>query len=261
MHRKYKRLSYVDLTRPTVFAHRGSSAHAPENTLAAFELAAEQGADAIELDVKLSADGQVIVIHDESVDRTTNGTGRVKALTLQELKQLDAGAKFSPYFKSQEIPTLEEVLETVGDKIFINIELTNYSSPTDDLPERVISLLKKHNSVTGIMLTSFNILALVRARNLLPKIPLGFLTQRGNAEAVLRTRIIRFSPLMALHPAYDDITPSLIQSARQFGCRIHTYTVNQPELMVELFRAGVDGIFTDDPHLAKKVIADQKAVD
>src|SRR4030042_5766395 len=124
--------SYVDLIRPTIFAHRGSSVHAPENTLAAFKLAIDQHADGIELDTKLSADGQVVVMHDDTVDRTTNGTGRIKSLTLHELKRLDAGSKFDPSFHAERIPTLAEVFETVGGKIFINVALATYTSPTDD---------------------------------------------------------------------------------------------------------------------------------
>src|SRR4030043_292433 len=93
-------IHYVDLKRPTIFAHRGSSAYAPENTLAAFKLAVEQHADGIELDAKLSADGQIVVIHDPTVDRTTDGTGLVNSLTLPQIKQLDAGSKFDPAFRS-----------------------------------------------------------------------------------------------------------------------------------------------------------------
>jgi hypothetical protein len=132
------------LARPVIFAHRGASAYAPENTIAAFELALAQQADAIELDVKLSADGYVIVHHDATVDRTTNGKGRVKDLTLDELKKLDAGSFFSETFKGQTVPTLEEVFEAVGMHTFINVELTNYNTPRDHLVETVCMLVKKH---------------------------------------------------------------------------------------------------------------------
>src|SRR5689334_23229806 len=112
------------LPRPVIFAHRGASAYAPENTIASFEFAVAQGTDAIELDVKLSADGHVIVHHDPTVDRTTNGKGKVKDLTLAELKTLDAGGFFSENFHGEKIPTLEEVFEAVGKRTFINVELT-----------------------------------------------------------------------------------------------------------------------------------------
>src|SRR5512147_1736179 len=128
------------LPQPIIFAHRGASAHAPENTLAAFELALSQGADAIELDVKLSSDGQVVVIHDPTVDRTTGAKGRVKDMTLADMRTLDAGSFFSQNFVNEKIPTLEEVFETMGKRLFINVELTNYTTPRDHLVETVCML-------------------------------------------------------------------------------------------------------------------------
>jgi len=131
----------AQLPKPTLFAHRGASAYAPENTLAAFTLAIHQNADAIELDAKLSADGEVVVIHDQTVDRTTDGVGKVNELVLAALKELDAGEKYDESFRGERIPTLDEVLESIGQKIFINIELTNYASPKDDLPLKVAEIV------------------------------------------------------------------------------------------------------------------------
>jgi glycerophosphoryl diester phosphodiesterase len=249
--------SYVDLKRPTIFAHRGSSAYAPENTLAAFKLAVTQHADGIELDAKLTADGQVVVMHDDTIDRTTNGTGRIKSLNLEDLKGFDAGSKISPLFKSEKIPTLEEVFETVGRTMFINVELTNYSSPLDELPDKVVVLVKRFNLEASILLSSFNMIALIKARNLLPKIPLGLLTFPGCADITFHSRLVGFGQLFAMHPFYKDVTSNLIQIAHQARCRIHAWTVNQPEIMQQLFNAGVDGIFTDDPLLAKKVLVEK----
>jgi glycerophosphoryl diester phosphodiesterase len=249
--------SYVDLKRPTIFAHRGSSAYAPENTLTAFKLAVEQQADGIELDAKLTADGQVVVIHDDSVDRTTNGTGRIKSLTLAELKALDAGSKIPPLFRSEQIPTLDEVFKTVGRKIIINVELTNYSSPLDELPDKVIALVKKYNLETSVILSSFNMIALIRARSLLPNIPLGLLTFPGCAEVTFRSKLVRFGPLLGIHPFYKDITFSLVQMAHRSKCRVNAWTVNQPEIMEQVLSAGVDGIFSDDPLAAKDILANK----
>ena len=123
----------TSLPQPLIFAHRGASAHAPENTLAAFELALAQGADGIELDVKLSADGHAVVIHDAAVDRTTGAHGMVKDLSLAELRALGAGSFFSEKFSAEKIPMLEEVFEAVGKRTFINVELTNYKTPHDQL--------------------------------------------------------------------------------------------------------------------------------
>jgi glycerophosphoryl diester phosphodiesterase len=248
--------SYVDLKRPTIFAHRGSSAYAPENTLTAFKLAIDQHADAIELDAKLTADGQVVVIHDDTVDRTTNGTGQVNFLTLAQLQRLDAGSKFPPKNTSEKIPSLEEVFETFGQKIFINVELKNYSTPTDELPEKVAALVKKYKLEDRVLLSSFNLIALIRARKLLSKIPLGFITISGLADVTMRTKLVRFGPLLALHPNYEDISPYLIRTAHQAKCRIYPYTVNHPKTIEKLINAGVDGIFTDDPCMAEKAIVD-----
>ena len=123
--------------RPLIFAHRGASAHAPENTLSAFELALEQGAHGIELDVKLTADGEVVVFHDPTIDRTTGGQGRISQLTLAALRELDAGSSFSEKFSGEKIPTLAEVFETIGRRAFINVELTNYSTRNDGLADKV----------------------------------------------------------------------------------------------------------------------------
>jgi glycerophosphoryl diester phosphodiesterase len=249
-------IHYVDLKRPTIFAHRGSSTHAPENTLAAFKLAVEQHADAIELDATLSADSQVVVIHDDTVNRTTNGTGSIKSMNLAELKRLDAGSKFDPSFHLERIPTLAEVFETVGQQIFINVELKNYTSPTDDLPERVIALVKDYGLESSVMMSSFNIIALIRARSQLPTIPLGLITVTGLADVTLRSKLVRFGPLFALHPNFMDITPKLIQAAHRTNSRVHTYIVNDPDDMRRLFITGVDGIFTKDPLIAYKVLSE-----
>jgi glycerophosphoryl diester phosphodiesterase len=253
---QYNNSPNVDFKKPTIFAHRGASAYAPEDTLSAFRLAEVQEADAIELDAKLSADGQVVVIHDDTVDRTTNGTGIVKSLTMVELQKLDAGSKFPPLYKSEKIPSLAQVFETIGRKLFINIELANYSSPKDELVDKVVVLVKKFNLADNIILSSFNMIALIQARKLLGKIPLGLLTYPGLAEAALRSKLVRFGPLLALHPSFLDVTPNLIQTAHQAKCQVHAYTVNQPEKIHELYKARVDGIFTDDPQLARKILAE-----
>jgi glycerophosphoryl diester phosphodiesterase len=245
---------YVGLKRPTIFAHRGSSAYAPENTLAAFRLAVQQGADGIELDAKLCLDGHVVVIHDDTLDRTTNGTGPVKSLSLSELKRVDAGSKFNTNYQSEKIPSLAEVFEAIGQQLIINVELSNYSSPVDDLPEKVVSLIKEYGLENNVMLSSFNFIALIRAHFLLPEIPLGLITFAGFAGPFLSSQLMNFGPLLALHPNYLDVTPDLITMAHQSKCRLHAYTVNKPDIMKTLFTAGVDGIFTYDPLLAQKVL-------
>jgi len=247
------------LPRPTIFAHRGSSAHAPENTLAAFKLAIEHQADAIELDAKLSLDQVPVVIHDQTVDRTTQGTGEVRQMTLAELRELDAGEFFDSTFRGEKIPTLEEVFETVGKRIFINIELTNYASPGDPLPYIVAELVRKHGLEGQVLFSSFNPLALLRVRKVLPQVPRGLLALPGASGAWARSWLRRFVPCEAIHPEYQDITPRFVQRIHRAGQRIHAYTVNQQEDMRRLFGMGVDGIFTDDPLLARQILAEVSA--
>ena len=254
-------MAYQNLPRPTIFAHRGASAHAPENTLAAFRLAVEQKADAIELDAKLSADGQVIVIHDQTVDRTTNGHGLVRRMPLAALRELDAGSHFDIAFHGEPVPTLEEVFETVGKSIFINVELTNYASLTDSLPEKAAALVKKFGLEQSVMFSSFSPLALIRARRQLPEVPLGLLTVKGSAGAWARGWLGKLLvPYQALHPEQGDATPILIQRAQRQGYRVHVYTVNQRADLQRLFASGVDGVFTDDPPLAQQVLAEVRAL-
>lgn len=241
-------------TRPIIFAHRGASAHAPENTLSAFKLAIEHGADAIELDAKLSADGEVVVIHDQTVDRTTNGHGAVGKLKLDELKSLDAGIRFGSEFSGERIPTLVEVFETVGQQLFINIELTNYASPNDGLVDRVVELVKRFHLEDRILFSSFHARNLARAGSLLPEVPCGMLAAEGWAGWVARSAIRRRAAPHALHPYFTDVSRALVEKNHGWNRRIFVWTVNDNQEMIRLFNLGVDGIFTDDPHLAWQVL-------
>jgi glycerophosphoryl diester phosphodiesterase len=245
---------YTDLPRPTIFAHRGASAHAPENTLAAFQLALNQGAPAIELDAMLCADGQVIIIHDDTVNRTTNGFGKVRQMPLAAIKELDAGSSFSSTFKGEKVPTLAEVFETVGQQIFINIEIKNYASPMDNLPSQIASLVNQFNLGEFVLFSSFNPLALLKIHRLLPQVPCGLLIFHGAAGGWARSWLGRRFPCQALHPDLRDVTPSFVTSTHRAGRRMHVYTVNQPDKMKSLFTLGVDGIFTDNPQLALSLL-------
>jgi len=243
------------LPRPSIFAHRGAKAHAPENTLAAFELAILHKADAIELDVKLSGDGQIVVMHDNTVDRTTDGTGQVRKLPLAALKELDTGSYFDIAFRGEAIPTLEEVLEVLGKRIPINIELTNYASPTDSLAAKVAELVSRHGLERRVMFSSFNPLALLQAHRYLPKVPIGLLGLNGIAGAWTRTHLANLIPHEALHPWVGDVDKALVKWTHSRDRRLHVYTVNEPEQMRNLYTWGVDGIFTDDPLLARETLA------
>ena len=246
------------LPQPIIFAHRGASAHAPENTLAAFELALAQGADGIELDVKLSADGHVVVIHDPTTDRTTGARGRVKDLSLAELRGLNAGSFYSANFSAEKIPMLEEVFEAVGKKIFINVELTNYNTPRDHLVESVCMLVKKFNVQKHVMFSSFYASNLSKARSYLPEVPCGLLAFNGLLGAWARSFGFAFGKYAALHPYLKDVTPQQVQRVHRLKGRVHVWTVNAEEDMRRLFGWGVDAIFTDDPQLAVRVRGESK---
>jgi glycerophosphoryl diester phosphodiesterase len=239
-----------DLPRPVVFAHRGASAYAPENTLASFELAVDQGADAIELDAKLSADGAVIVFHDNTLDRTTDGTGRLSPKKLDDLRSLDAGSFFSERFRGEKIPLLGEVLEAVGDKVFINIELTNYATPRDQLVEKVCTLVRQHALAGRVLFSSFLAANLGKAARLLPEVPRGLLALGGWMGAWARSFGFAFGEYAALHPYLADVNAQQIRRVHRLKRRIHVWTVNQVEDMIRLKNWDVDGIFTDDPQLA-----------
>jgi len=241
------------LSQPIIFAHRGASAHAPENTLAAFELALAQQADAVELDVKLSADGHVIVIHDSTVDRTTNGHGKVEDMTLADLKALDAGSFRGREFTGEKIPTLEDVFEAVGERIFINIELKNHKAKGEDLVELVCMLVKKHQMQKRVMFSSFFPDALSKAHSYLPSVPRGLLALDGFLGVWARSFGFNFGRYDALHPNLQDFTQQEVTRVHRLKRRVHVYTVNNDEDMRRLFKWGVDGIFTDDPQLAVKV--------
>lgn len=244
----------VDLPRPLILAHRGASAHAPENTLAAFILAREEGADGVELDAKLSADGQVVVMHDSTVDRTTDGHGRVNAMNLAMLRTLDAGAWFAPQFCGERIPLLDEVLEAVGPDMWVNIELTNYTSPTDALVERVARVVTRHAMLNRVIFSSFLPGNLQRIRRLLPAALTAILAWKGWVGFPARGMFGHRVAPQILHPHLHDTSEFLIAAAHRRGQRVHVWTVNQPGDIRRMLDWGVDGLITDDPGLARSVL-------
>jgi glycerophosphoryl diester phosphodiesterase len=246
-----------DLPRPTVIAHRGDKTHAPENTLAAFGMAADDGADAIEFDVKLTADGRVIVLHDQTVDRTTNGKGRVSRLPYAALQDLDAGGWFSEQFCGEKIPTLDMVFETVGKRLAMNVELTNYATPGDDLVSKVAELVKKHGLQNRTLFSSFLTSNLRKVHLLLPEVPCGLLIMSGLLGFWGRSFGWR-GDYFALHPALDDINLELISRVHATGKRVHVWSVNTEGDLKRMIGYGVDAIFTDDPRLALRLLGRRK---
>jgi glycerophosphoryl diester phosphodiesterase len=244
---------FKSLPTPVIIGHRGACLYAPENTLAAFKLAVEQGAPAIEFDVKLTRDDQVVVIHDPTVNRTTDGQGSVASFPLSEIKQLDAGGWFSGAFKSERIPTLEEVFDCVGRMILMNIELTNYTTPSDSLVSKVVSLTKAKGLEDRVYFSSFLSTNLKKARKLLPGCGIGYLTYAGPPGWLQRIFQAPPSSIDSLNPNRGSITRKLVDHEHHLGRRVLAYTVNDPMDMRRLFSIGVDGIFTDDPLIGNQV--------
>jgi glycerophosphoryl diester phosphodiesterase len=240
------------IRKPLIIAHRGACSYSPENTMTSFSLALEQNADGIELDAKLSRDGQVVVIHDQTVDRTTNGTGNVRDLTLTELQKLDAGSRFSKEFTGEKIPSLEEVLRGFGTRLLINVELTSYNTPGDLLPEKVAGLIEKTGVKENIIFSSFHPGVLQRIRALMPGVPAGLLTGEGWLQWGNSFIGNWLSPKL-IHPHFSKATHDFISHAHQQGRKVNTWTVDDPREMARLIRDGVDGIITDDPNLGLRI--------
>jgi len=236
--------------QPLVIAHRGACRYAPENTLAAFRLAAQQGAHAIELDAKLSADGEVMVIHDATVDRTTNGSGAVTSLSRSRLKSLDAGSFFGAQFAGEPIPALEEVFDALGSSLLINVELTNYTSPADKLVEKTAALVRAFHLENRILFSSFHPLNLMRARRLLPDVPCAILALPGRKGWWARSFVLRGIAPQAVNPYFTDATAAFIQRQHQLGRKVNVWTVNEPAELEQLALYSADGLITDDPPAA-----------
>ena len=241
------------LPRPVIFAHRGASALAPENTLAAFKLARDQGANAIELDVQLTADKSIIVFHDTTVDRTTNSTGKIRHLSVSDLQNLKAGYVYGPAFENVRIPTLDEVFTEFSDFPLINIELKNSDSPTDNLPILVAERIQNHRMEDHVLVSSFNPIALRRFHKLLPDIPLGRLMHFPRTVEYFRLFPSQLKIYRTVHTSFAALNSSRINYFHSLGKLVFTYTLNHPSDMIKALNLGVDGFFTDDPGLANKI--------
>ena len=241
------------LPRPIIFGHRGASKYAPENTLSAFKTAFNQGVPAIELDVMLSSDEKLVIIHDTTVDRTTNGSGKVNELTLDALKKLDAGSKFSTKYKSEKIPTLEEVFDLTGGRFLVNIELKNYHSSGDCLVEKVIDLVIKRNINDFVIFSSFLPGNIIKVRKRLPNVPAALLTFGGLVGKLEISPLIRFLSPHFIHPNYQLIDEKFIQREHAHHRRVNVWTVDEKADLQRFVKADVDGIITNDPILALKI--------
>lgn len=231
-------------------AHRGASGHAPENTMEAFQKGVEMKADYIEIDVQMTEDGELVVIHDTTVDRTTNGTGKVGDLTLEEIEQLDAGSWFSEVYAGEEVPTFEEVLDAFRGKTGILIELKApelypgvEQKVADALNERNMS--KPNNN--KIIIQSFNHQSMKKSKELLPNLSHGVLTG-GSWADVTEEQLAQFAVYADyFNPTMNIVTHELVSDVHEAGMDIYPYTSRSQEQALRLFDLNVDGIITDYP--------------
>ena len=245
-------------TKALIIAHRGASGQAPENTLAAIKLALEQKADMIEIDVFLTKDGHLVVLHDETVNRTTNGQGSIDSLTLAEAKKLDAGSWFSSQYQGEKIPTLDEVLQLVQGKAQLLIEIKKSGR---NISQKVNDLVKAHKASKWCVVQSFDPKVAIHLRELgsplekhqlvLGNFPL-FLPYHYNKK-LGKGKITQYKKVEAINTMYLFTTKNVIDQIHKQKQRIFVWTVNQPKDIRKLLQMGVDGLITDFPAKAREV--------
>lgn len=228
-----------------IIAHRGASAVAPENTLAAIERAADLGARSVELDVMLSADGVPLIIHDTDLARTTDGVGPVAAQSYESLARLDAGSWFGPGFAGERIPTLGDAVALIRDRnMALNLEIKPSPGTDRDTAARAVDLLAgRWSDGAKLVLSSASIEALAVARDAAPQWRRGLI---ADAPPPGWRDLLADLGCASLHCEASSATPGLIADVHAAGCRLLAYTVNRPAVAARLFKAGADGIFTDD---------------
>lgn len=236
-----------------IYAHRGNRAYFPENTLPAFQSAIDLKVDGIELDIHLTKDNQLVVIHDEKIDRTTNGKGFVKDYTLSELKKLDAGSWFNEQFIGVTIPTLEEVIELLNKNNFtgmLNIEVKTDHIEYYGIEAAVVELLHTSKRTFNYMYSSFNFDTIER---------LNFLDSQAEKAYILGTSdkkvnfAVNHQKISTIHPKVDWVLTNLTKIDNHFPLKIRSWTVNDENQMRILFRHKIAGFFTDYPKLALEI--------
>lgn len=232
-----------------IWAHRGASGYAPENTLEAFAKAVEMGADGIELDVQFSKDGEIVVIHDEIVDRVTEGKGEVRSFTLAELKQLHANQTF-PEYKDARIPTLAEVYELIKPtELTINVEIKTGIFFYPGIEEKVLKLTKEMGMEDRVIYSSFNHYTLETLKKLNPAVKTGILYSDGIYKIGEYAQQLNAD---ALHPAlYNVLYPGMVEDCHSRGKKIHVWTVNETSHIKKMLEMGVDAIITNYPDRVK----------
>ncbi len=243
-----------DRSQVWVVAHRGASGHAPENTLAAFRRGVELGARFMETDLHLSRDSRLVAIHDETLDRTTNGQGPVHALKLAELRELDAGSWYDPRFAGERIPTLEEILSFARETdVVFYLEIK--PGGAWGIEHALVGALRDAQEAARAVLLSFDASTLAALRRLEPTLMTGFLFSRSADGAVKRALEVGARQLA---PRGDLVSSELVRQARRVDLQVVTWTINEPDHMRVLAATGVDGIMTDYPDRLVSVLGESK---
>ena len=241
--------------RPLIWAHRGASAVAPQNSRPAFQKAIELGADGVELDVQYSSDGALVVFHDTTLDEVTSGSGKVVSHTLEELRQLDIGFSFSPEYVGERIMTLEEVFDVFGDRLTFNVELKVFTMGSNGMEQDVVELVNRFGLQDRVLISSFNPFPLRRIKRLAPRLRTGLLYA---PEQPLIFRRAWFRHLIrpdALHPYSPMVDEAYMAWARRKGYQVNVWTVNEEEEMRRMIDLGVNAIITDHPDRLRDLLA------
>lgn len=234
-----------------IFAHRGASGSAPENTLEAFDLAARMGAHGVELDVHICRTGELVVAHDERVDRVSDGTGRIADLSLSELKSF-VFSRTHPEYKNARLPLLSEVFQLLRPAgLAINIELKNSIIDYPDLERKVLEEAAREFDLSRVIFSSFNHHSMLRMKKLEPSVSCGLLYE---AALIRPWEYAQRLGMDAIHPHFSEVLleSTLCAEAHSAGIRVHPWTVNTPEDMDAVLRAGADILITNYPDQALK---------
>ena len=241
-------------TPPWIIAHRGYRKKYPENTLAAFQAAAEAGAPMIELDVMLSRDRKVVVIHDATLERTTNRHGAVNDYTMEELKKLDAGSWFDARFADQRLPELSEVLDLANGRTRVNLEIKaqayEHRHPQDAIEKQVVALIKQKNMQDSILISSFEIDILVQIASMENPPAIALISKTPASRRIVE--ICSHLKVFSWHPDHMIVTARQVDMMHAAGLKVFPYNVDTFEDYQKMINMQVDGVITDDP-----VTADQ----
>ncbi len=230
-----------------LIAHRGASAYAPENTLAAFRLALEMGAKAMEFDVHQTRDHELVVIHDADLRRVARRRAKVADLTWRELFALDVGSWFDPAFAAERVPRLQDVFDLAGSEVELHIELKNGSSVYPGIEERVVDLIQRRRAWRRCVVSSFDHAALYAARSLDERLRLGYLLGLTGMRAAYREMAELKAESLNISSRQAD--RHRVREARNRGYKVLVYTVNASRDLARLDKMGVDGVFSNHPEL------------